>query len=143
MPLTTERLRSRHPFQLFMLAASTFYGVGGLLTRNVRPGTIQEAIGAGGTVVWQLFLAIGSAAALAGIFWRVRGVGLLLEGLGCLSAGTATLFYAVIALATVGPSAALSTCVLVGFGSACVVRAWQLNRVLNRAVKEQDRRQEE
>lgn len=130
MPLTSERLRSRHPFELFMLAASVFYSTAGLLQRQARPGSLREQVGETGTYIWLGFVLIGAVAALVGIFWKDRATGLTAEQQGLLAAGSATCFYAAVAIYVNGPSALASTAILVGFGAACLTRSWQLHRKL-------------
>lgn len=132
MPFTQERLRSRHPFELFMLAASTTYSTLGLVNPEVRPGSVQETIGPAGTVIWYIFVLVGSVTALAGIFLRDRATGLTAEQVGLLAAGGATMFYAFIGIWVVGGSASASASVLAGFASACLWRSMQLHRILTR-----------
>lgn len=136
IPLNDERIRSRHPFQLFMLIASFLYSLPGLAFTGIRPGSVQETVGPVGTIVWSIFLCLGTGAALLGIFGfrSDRATGLTLEGLGLLSAGSATAYYALIVVYANGPTALFSALVMVAFGAACIVRAVQLRNLL-RAVR--------
>lgn len=138
MPLRGERIRSRHPFQLFMLIVSFVYSLPGLAFSAVRPGSVQETVGPVGTIVWSAGLAVGTGCALLGIFgYRAnRATGLSLEEFGLLVAGVATLYYAGVALWALGWAAFFSAVVMVGYGSACIVRSAQLHRLLGRTVRE-------
>lgn len=135
MPLTAERARSRHPFQLFMLIASFLYSLPGLAFEGVRPGSVQETVGPVGTILWSVFLCIGTGAALLGTFGFLhdRATGLTLEELGLASAGTATGYYAAVSLYANGWTALFSAIVMFSFGSACLVRARQIHRLLSAA----------
>lgn len=130
MPLSAERIRSRHPFQVYMLAASAFYSASGLLSREARPGSIQDGVGAAGTLWWLSFVLFGSVVALASVTFRDRATGLSAEQVGLLAAGLASAFYAVAALATLGATALAPASVTFGFGAACCKRSWDLHRRL-------------
>lgn len=132
MPLNNERLRSRHPFQMFMLIASFIYSMPGLAFGAVRPGSVQAVVGPVGTILWSAGLFIGTGAALIGVFGfsRDRATGLTWEEMGCLIAGTVTIYYAAVTLYANGLTAVFSAVVMVGFGSACVARSRQLHQLL-------------
>lgn len=132
MSLTAERLRSRHPFQMFMLIASFIYSLPGLAFGAVRPGSIEATVGPVGTVLWSCGLFLGTGAALIGIFGfnRDRATGLTWEEVGCLIAGSVTIYYAGVTLYANGLTAVFSAIVMVGFGSACVARSHQLHQLL-------------
>lgn len=136
MPLTAERLRSRHPFELFMVGASAFYSGAGLVDATVQPNTVQSSLGDHGVVVWLSFVFFGSMATLIGIALRDRATGLYAEQVGLLAAGAATMFYAAVVLYEAGLTATASASVLIGFGGACLVRSWQLHRTLTRVRKQ-------
>lgn len=137
MPLTGERIRSRHPFQLFMLIASFIYSLPGLAFSGVRPGSVQETVGPVGTIVWSVFLCAGTGAALLGIFGflRDRATGLTFEEGGLAAAGAATVYYAGVSVYANGWTALFAAVVMLGFGSACLVRSWQIHRLLIAASK--------
>ena len=141
MPLNAERLRSRHPFQLFMLIASFLYSLPGLVFHGIRPGSVQETVGPVGTIIWSIFLCVGTGAALLGTFGfaKDRATGLTLEELGLLAAGAATVYYAGVSLFANGWTAVFSAVVMLGFGSACLGRSRQLHRLLTVARKVADR----
>lgn len=137
MPLNRERIRSRHPFQLFMLIVSFVYSLPGLAFAAVRPGSIEAGVGPTGTIVWSAGLCLGTGCALLGIFGyrRNRATGLSLEEFGLAAAGAATLYYAGVVLWVLGWPAFFSALVMLGYGSACVVRSAQLHRLLGPTVR--------
>jgi hypothetical protein len=132
MPLTSERIRSRHPFQMFMLLSSFIYSLPGLAFGAVRPGSIQAVVGPVGTVLWSAGLFIGTGSALVGIFGfaKDRATGLTWEELGCLIAGAVTIYYAAVTIYANGLTAIFSAIVMIGFGSACIARSHQLHAIL-------------
>lgn len=138
MPLRGERVRSRHPFELYMLAVSFIYSLPGLAFSAVRPGSVQATVGPIGTIVWSVGLCLGTGCALLGIFGyrENRATGLSLEEFGCLTAGVATLYYAAVVLWVNHWPAIFSAVVMAGYGMACVVRSAQLHRLLGRTVRE-------
>lgn len=139
MPYTAERFRSRHPFEIFMLAASAMYGVGGLVVRQARPGSVQETLGHGGTTIWSVCLLVGSLLALMGIAWPRQATGLFLEQFGCFTVGAATFYYGAIVLYTNGPSATFTASVMIAFALACIVRCLQIRRFVKRVQRKIDR----
>lgn len=130
MPYTTERIRSRHPFELLFLGIALLASVSGLASSEVRPGSIQEAVGYIGTLVWYLALLSGALTAITGIFWRDRATGLTLEGLGLFVAGLSTIFYGASALIILGGVALYSAATLCGYGLAAMWRALQIRHRL-------------
>lgn len=131
-----ERLRngSRNPFEVYLLAWSGFYGVIGSFVREARPGSLQEAVGVAFSQGWSILVALGSIMALLGIVLGDRATGLILEAGGCLIAGGATLFYVAVLLWASGGTSLAAGSVLLGFGSACCARTWQIRRVLHVAA---------
>lgn len=132
MPHTTEQVRSRHPFEVLFLAISASTAIGGLASNEVRPGSLQEGVGHTGTIVWYLLLLLGAATAGAGITWRERATGLVLEELGLFIAGLCTLFYAAVAVILIGSNAVYPASVLAGYAVAAIWRANQIRRRLAR-----------
>lgn len=133
MNTSNERLRSRHPFQLYMLAVTAVYGVIGLVNHGARPPSVVLALGTLGSLLWSLFLLVGAVGALVGVALADRATGLTLEASGCLLVGAATTYYAAVATWTLGWDAAVVGLVG-GFGLACLVRAFQIHRVLRVAA---------
>lgn len=130
MPLTSERIRSRHPFELLFLYIVTATAIAGLSSHEVRPGSIQEGVGHIGTVVWYIALLGGSVVALLGIFWRERATGLVMESVGLFVSGLATIFYGIVALIVIHWSAAYASATIMAYGAAAIWRAAQIRRLL-------------
>lgn len=130
MPHTSERIRSRHPFELFFLGIVLLTSISGLVSSEVRPGSIQEAVGHTGTLVWYLALLGGALTAVTGIFWRERATGLTLEALGLFVTGIATIFYGASAMIILGGVALYSAVTLCGYGLAAIWRALQIRHGL-------------
>lgn len=136
MPLTAERTRSRHPFELFFLYVVIATAVVGLASPETRPGSIQEGLGHVGTLIWDITLLSGGVTALLGIFWRERATGLTLESLGLCVAGLATILYGSAALIVLGSTATYAGLTLFAYGLAAIGRARQIRKFLVRVTKE-------
>lgn len=134
MGTASERLRSRHPFETYLLALAACAGISGLFSRQAQPDPIREAVGPVGTTIWLLFMGVGALVALIGVAWPRRSIGLIWEMAGCLSAGVATLFYTAVAIGSLGLGSLFRVLIVLGFGCACLARAWQLHRDLKEAA---------
>lgn len=134
MPLNGERLRSRQPFQLWVLIVSFLYSIPGMTFTAVRPGSLQATVGPLGTIIWSAMLFLGTGCALLGIygFRGDRATGLALEQWGCLTVGAATLYDAGVLLYANGWPASFSAMTLIGLGVASFARARQLHALLSR-----------
>lgn len=136
MPLSAEKVRSRHPFELFFLYVVIATAVVGLASPETRPGSIQDGLGHVGTLLWYVTLLLGGVTALTGVFWRERATGLTLESLGLFAAGVATLFYGAAALVALGWGATYAALTLFAYGLAAVWRARQIRTFLVTVTKE-------
>lgn len=136
MPYTSERVRSRHPFELFFVGFTLLVSVGGFFNHASRPGSVQDAVGTTGTLIWYAALLLGALAALAGIFWRERATGLMLEALGLLTSGLATIFYGVTAMILLGEVATYSAGIMFGYGGAALWRSAQIRHLLVTVARE-------
>lgn len=136
MPYTAEQVRSRHPFELLFLGVAVAQGMSGLASTEVRPGSIEEGVGHGGTLVWYFAILLSGLAALVGIYWPDRATGLLLEAVGLFTVGICTIFYGVAALILLGGIAFYPSLTLLGYGVAAVWRANQIRRFLATVAEE-------
>lgn len=143
MPYTSERLRSRNPFELFLLVITIITGGTGLLNHRFRPGSIQESIGVTGTVIWSVFLFAGAVTALVGIFLHERAWGLTAESIGCFLVGGATVFYGLAAMILFGDSALYPGGITVAFGAAAIWRATQIAKTISTVAREHTGNSEE
>lgn len=131
------RRESRHPFELYLLTA---LAVTGIPTAFGEPtaGSIEAALPEWAVLVWGITLCGGAVTALVGIALLVRSPanGLLLEQLGLGWVAAATIFYSIVILRTQGMSGLTAAAFVLGFGAACVVRCIQIQRSINRAVRQ-------
>jgi len=118
-----------------MLVATFIYSINGVFIHEVRPGSIEEALGGIGTNLWSIALFIGTLIALIGIAWPERATGLTMESIGLLSSGAATLLYGIAALAMLGTVATFPVSIIFGYGLSCVWRALQI-RAFMRTIRE-------
>lgn len=135
MPYTAEQIRSRHPFELFFVVIVLLTSIGGLLSDRVRPGSVQEGVGHGGTLAWYIALLVGGLVALAGIYWRDRATGLIMEAVGLVITGGCTVFYALAALLLIGSGSVYPAMTLLAYGAAAIWRAGQIYRLLSRVTR--------
>lgn len=133
MPLNGERARSRHPLQLWVLITSFVYSVPGMVFAIVRPGSLQAVAGPVATVIWSVFLFLGTGLALLGIFrfQDNRATGLSLEEWGCFTVAAAALFDSIVIIVANGWPATFSALMLLGLSAAFFARARQLHRLLS------------
>lgn len=129
---------SRHPFQIFTLWLCVAVGVP-LLLGKVEANSINATMAPGARTIWASLLAGGAVIALLGMIWRNRATGLVIEQVGLVATGGATLVYAAAILASVGKGGAVATINLFSFGAAALWRWWQIQRQLIDARKLQER----
>lgn len=136
MPYTAERIRSRHPFELFFLYVVITTALLGLATPRARPGSVQEGVGHVGTLIWYSTLLLGGLVALAGIFWKERATGLFAEAAGLAISGLCTIFYGCAALIILGAQSLYPAITLLGYGTAALWRAGQIRKLLATVARE-------
>lgn len=131
-PWRQPTLSGRHPFEVFLLTMCAVSGVP-LAFGAPRPGSINSQLPEALAVGWGITLALGSVTALAGIWWRNRVSGIILEQIGLVAVGWAAIIYGAAAVIFAGWSAALPASLVLGFGVACLVRWRQLQKILDMA----------
>lgn len=129
------RMAGRHPFEIYGLFLALITSMPILLGIAPKPGTIREAMPGWLGVIWAASLAIGSLLALVGIYWRNRATGLLLEQVGLAAAGAACVVYGGVVLYVAGQDALISAALVGGFGAACLRRYFQIQEVVDDAVR--------
>lgn len=127
------RLSGRHPFELFTLYLAFLSGLPTVIGLAPRPGTINDALPHWMAVGWAICLTVGSATALAGIYWKARGTGLILEQLGLAATGLASIVYAATAMYDIGLAASTAAAIVGGFGISCLWRYKQLQDIIEEA----------
>lgn len=148
MPYRSDPMQAgRHPFELFTLFLALLTGLPTVLGAIPRPGTIEEALPDVIPVIWSWVLLLGAACALIGIYWRDRATGLILEQLGLAFVGLASIVYsASIAWETTDAvdlrqDALIAAAVMLGFGTSCVRRYFQIQQTLDATYEVQVRRE--
>lgn len=137
------RMSGRHPFETYILALAAFAAIPVLFGAAPDPGSIEAALPSYAGFLWSLILATGSIIALVGTYWKDRATGLVAEQLGLAFVGIAAFLYAGVALAVVGVSAAIPAAFILGFGTACLKRWRDLQKVINAVHEEELRRRGE
>ena len=150
MPYRSDPMQAgRHPFELFTLFLALLTGLPTVLGAIPRPGTIEEALPDVIPVIWSWVLFLGAACALIGIYWRDRATGLIFEQLGLAFVGLASIVYsASIAWETTGgghvslrQDALIGAAIMLGFGTSCVCRYFQIQQTLDATHEVQVRRE--
>jgi len=107
------------------------------LGRAPQPGSITAQVDPSAALAWSIALALGSGIALLGVAWprpkddsHMSVTALILEQVGLVTVGVATVFYVSTICMTVGPSASIPAGLITAFGASCLWRAWQIQRVL-------------
>jgi hypothetical protein len=121
---------SRHPHQVLFLVTLAAAGVSNIVAPQNQSPVAAQLLGGHG---WPFYGAVGVAAlvTLAGV-WMRSLTGMLLENLGMLVLAALCIGYAIAALAVVGPKASLISAFTGAYAVACLVRAWQIRRELQR-----------
>lgn len=121
----------RYPFEMFILALCLLSGIP-LLLGNPKPMSIDTLVPGWAATLWGVGLSGGAGLALVGIAWRERITGIILEQIGLVATGLASLFYVLCIVLVVGKAGVSGAAVIGGFGVACLWQWWQLERLLAR-----------
>ena len=143
MPYRVDaRLSGRHPFETYTLYLAILTSVPSLLSITPRPGSISDVLPDPVAFAWNAFLLLGAVLALAGIYWRERATGLVMEQLGLGLVGVTSLIYVACVLFILGLSGALACAIVGGFGISCLRRYWQIQAIVD-SVAEVEKRSHE
>lgn len=124
---------SRHPFQVFVLALCLVTTIPTILGFSPAPGSMQAIVPWPIAVIWAYILFGGAAAGLFSAFMKNRGTGLIVEQFGLSLAGLSCCFYAcVVGYYGFERGALIPAGMVGGFGIACLVRAGQIQKYLDR-----------
>lgn len=140
--MSERQMGNRNPFQVYLLAFALISSVPAAFGFTDPPPTVRNAIGMGAGRVWVVLLVIGSLVAIVGVIWPRHGIlvsvnGLLLEQVGLVIVGCATVFYTSVALAAGGWSTLPPLVTLLGFGAASFVQAWRIQRVIRSSLPQE------
>lgn len=122
---------ARHPDTVFLLALCLFSGLL-QLTSATRSSSIAALLPWWLTASWGVLLVVGAAVTLAGVFWRQRVTGLLVEAAGRIMFAPAALIYAGAVVVAAGWGGLLAATPFIGFA---VSSAWRIRQIM-RAVGE-------
>lgn len=125
----------RHPLVVYLLALALFSGLSELFGASTS-GAVEAALHDSTRDTWAFILALGSAAALAGMFWPGdRRTGLVLKRLGYAALTVAASIYCLIVLLTVGQAGLSVGLVIFGFGVACGIIARRVDKTIRSALR--------
>lgn len=128
-------LPDRHnPFQMWMMAACVFTGLARLLETPDQEG-VAAMLPHYVLVVWYLFLLLGGVIGLLSMLTRDVVSGFLIERSAMWLLTSATAFYVVAYIATMGLTGSISLVFVSAFGVACLVRGWKIGRGLRSVSK--------
>ncbi len=131
--MTTRRPRLTgpvNPIQTFLLAAAALSGASYLLGIT-KPGSVELILSPSMRAAWALLLTFGGTVALAGQYWPGRPfTSVTMERLGLAACAGGTFAYGV-GLILVFPRSGGGVAVTnMAFAAACVIRSYQLTRLL-------------
>lgn len=112
---------------MFLLALCLFSGALQLIPR-ARSDSISNLLPFWLTASWGLLLVVGATVTLAGVFWRNRVTGLLVEGAGRTMFAPAALIYAGAVIVAAGWGGLLAAGPFVGFA---VSSLWRIRQILH------------
>jgi hypothetical protein len=119
------------PRTVFLLGLCVASGVP-LLFGNVAPGSIAALLDEPLVIGWGVMLTVGAIVSLVGIYRRTV-LGVILEQVGSVAVGGASMLYAAAILLQVGARGVFSAAIITGWGLSCFWRWGQLQALLNTA----------
>jgi hypothetical protein len=117
------------PRAVFILALSVFSGLTAIAL-GAAPDTLNALLPAWGVTAWAIMLTLGSAVTLVGMAFQTV-VGILVEQIGSVAVGVATIFYAVLGFWILGWDALQVVGIVLAWGLACFVRWIQLQALIH------------
>lgn len=130
--LTTPAARyPADPRVVFILALCVISGVP-LAIGHATPGSIDAKLNHVWVIIWGVMLVFGSLATLIGIL-KLDADGILLEQIGSVAVGGASIMYGAVILATITWQGTVPSLVFVAFGLACFWRWGQLQALIHQA----------
>lgn len=126
------------PRAVFILALSVFTGVT-TLALNAGPDSLEALLPTWVVIVWGALLTLGSATTLVGMFLQSVN-GIIIEQVGSVMVAATTLFYSLIAFATIGIDALSVVGIIFAWGLSCGLRWFQLQSLINNEIGRQRKR---
>jgi hypothetical protein len=121
------------PRAVFILALSVLSGFTAFALK-AGPGTLEALLPRWGVILWGVILVLGSATTLVGMAFQSLN-GIITEQIGSIMVGASTLFYSALLINFVGGDAIQNVGIIAGWGIACVIRWWQLQRLLHQTYR--------
>jgi hypothetical protein len=119
-----------NPFQSYLLVATSASGITGLFFRNESSRVVSNVLPSWILYVWYTGLVLGSVLALIGTHINLKSkLQLEMAGVGIL--GSISTGYAIV-LSFAGGRLSYSVFLIVAFSAACLVRTWQIYRLLQK-----------
>lgn len=122
------------PRAVFILALSVFSGITAIAL-EAAPESLQAVLPFWAVTLWGTLLCLGSATTLFGMLFQTDW-GIITEQIGSVTVGVTCIYYAVIALAIVGPDALQNVGIILAWGIACIFRWGQLQSLINHTALE-------
>lgn len=119
------------PRAVFILVLSVISGVP-LVFADATPGSIEDQLDDFWVVVWGIMLTLGALTTLIGTL-KPNVDGIILEQVGSVAVGGATIIYAGAIVAQVGLLGSVPAGLILGFGLSCLWRWGQLQALLKSA----------
>lgn len=124
----------RSPFQLYLISLVTLAGIGIML--NLSNNAIMDAMGEPYATVWGIFLTLGGALILLGVYWPKEAItGLVIERSGLVALGGACFIWSVLVVWKVHTNGLFSALLTFGLALACVAQWRWINKSVNRVIK--------
>ena len=134
-PRLLPKPASRYPADpraVFILILCIVSGLPLILT-DIEPGSLESLMPTWGIVLWGLALVSGAGCALWGMS-RQTVDGILVEQVGSVIVGCASIIYSAAILLVVGSSGLVSGGIVFGWGLSCFWRWLQLQALVNQGV---------
>lgn len=135
-PMSLFRPAARYPADpraVFILMLSVFVGITALAVETA-PDTLEALLPPWGVTVWDTLLMVGSAITLIGMARHTEN-GVILEQIGSVTVGVATIFYAVLSIKVIGTKDLESVGIVLAWGIACLIRWVQLQMLLRQEYR--------
>lgn len=120
---------SRHPFQVWILAACLISGISTAVF-DAGPATLRELLPVWAFWLWGAVLMMGGFFGLLGAFWEDRITGLLMERLALIAISGGSMVYAVTVVSLAGKVGYTTAAYTMSVGIAGFWRVRHINRAL-------------
>lgn len=127
MPLRSQS----DPRAVFILSLCVVSGAP-LVFGAIKPGSLEDLVNPFVVRAWGVSLVIGAVVTLLGMSYRKALVGILLEQVGSVAVGGASIFYSAAILIAAGLGGAVAAAIVFGWGISCLYRWYQLERLIRK-----------